>query len=381
MYKIYCDNTCIFNDKLPIVHTDSNDRQYLITPRLILEENTAGTLAFSISSKSSCVSNLMNPKKEIWVVRTGFPDGDKELWRGRILSYSKDFNNYISFVFEGELAYLNDVVLTQKRYANRTIRQFVEDVLSRYNSQVASNRQLTLGIFSITDNRTTTVRYTDYETPIEVLQKYVIDEYEAKIRITYNNGTRTLDIVEEYAPTTVQTANFGVNLLDYTESFETTDFASVIIPLGASQSTPVVGDLTAYLTVSSVNGGSVYVSDSTLLSQYGRIEKVVHFDEIESAADLLTEARRYLTRTQFSDLTLNVSMVDLGYMGVRQTQLLNILSKVKVKSEFHGIETAYPVTRLEIAMDDPTATRVTLGKVRKGRTISELRKQVKNKKK
>lgn len=387
MYKIYVGNTCIFNDKVPVTHNDSDDIEYIINPRLSMEENSAGELTFSISDKAtSLVNRLRNPTNEVRVVRTDLRDAndnqfEEEIWRGRFLSYARDFFRYINFTFEGQLAYLNDVILTQQRYVNQTIEAFIRSVITRYNSSVPASRRFTIGTISIDDRRTSTVRYTDYETALDALQTNVIDTYkDSHVSVTYANGTRTINVFEGYPGSVVQTANFGENLLDYTESFETTDFASVVIPLGASLSTPEVTGLTAYTTVKSVNSNSIYVVDNDLVSEYGRIEKVLRYDEIDSPTALLNTARKYLNETQFSELKIEASIVDLAYMGVDQSAPLTIYSKVKVKSDFHGLSTNYPVTKLEIALDDPTATKVTLGKTRRGQTVSDFVKKNSKKK-
>lgn len=385
MYKIYAEDTCIYNDKVPVTHSDDNDRKYIINPKLTLEENSAGELTFTIADSAKIVSTLRDPKKEVRVVRsiknTSGGYTDVEIWRGRFLSYSKDFFRYINFTFEGQLAYLNDIVLPQKRYKNQTIDAFIRDVISRYNALAPSGKKFTIGTIDIDDKKTSTVRYTDFETALDVLQTNVVDAYkDAHVAVRYSDGNRILDVFEGYPGSVVQTANFGENLLDYTESFETTDFASVVIPLGASLDSTDVEGLTSYTTVKSVNSNSIYVEDATLIADYGRVEKVIRYDEIDSPTALLNTAKKYLTKTQFSELKIEASIVDLSYMGVDVTTPLNIYSKIKVKSDFHGLSTNYPITKMEISLDDPTGTKITLGKTRRGQTVSDFIKKNKKKK-
>lgn len=120
-------------------------------------------------------------------------------------------------------------------------------------------------------------------------------------------------------------------------------------------------NLDEYVTVESVNNGSLYVKNSELISKYGWIERQHVWDDVEEPSVLLKRADNYLATGQFEEDVLEVTALDLLALGYDDKRGLNVLDIIHVKSEPHGIDKYLPITKLEIPLNDPANMQVTIG--------------------
>ena len=188
----------------------------------------------------------------------------------------------------------------------------------------------------------------------------LVEQYGGHLRVRKVNGVRYLDYLAEYPDTCSQVIQFGSNLIDFTRKWDSTEFATVIIPLGNRLEDSPIEALDAYLTVESVNQGSMYVQSNEAVAAYGWIEKTVTWDEVSDPAVLLEKAKTYLTDLQFDNLELELSALDLHYLDVN-TEAVKLLDEIRVISRPHGLDRMFPVKKLEIPLDNPEQTQFTLG--------------------
>ena len=353
MYTVYADDICIYNSRS--VEKESR----LIDPVLILEENYAGSFEFSIPPSNIGYSLIQRMTSKIVVKRN-----NAEIWSGRVLSEESDFYNIRKLYCEGELAYLNDTVQPQAEYHDITVRGFLETLLTNHNSKVTDNKKFYVGIVTVTDTNDSLYRYTNFENTFDCISDKLVGRLGGRLRVRKVNDTRYLDYLNEYPNTNSQTINFGENLLDFTKEFEHSDFATVILPLGAMLDESPIEALEAYTDVSSVNGGSLFVASENALERYGRIEKVVHWDNVYEPENLLSKAEEYLRDIQFEKMTLAVKALDLQYMGV-DAEEIKLLDEIRVISPPHGIDRLFPVTKLTVPLDTPEDTEFVMGAVQK----------------
>ena len=188
----------------------------------------------------------------------------------------------------------------------------------------------------------------------------LVEQYGGHLRVRKVNGVRYLDYLAEYPDTCSQVIQFGSNLIDFTRKWDSTEFATVIVPLGNRLDDSPIEALDAYLTVESVNQGSMYVQSNEAVAAYGWIEKTVTWDEVSDPAVLLEKAKTYLTDLQFDNLELELSALDLHYLDVN-TEAVKLLDEIRVISRPHGLDRMFPVKKLEIPLDNPEQTQFTLG--------------------
>lgn len=103
-----------------------------------------------------------------------------------------------------------------------------------------------------------------------------------------------------------------------------------------------------------------YVQSAQAVKEFGWIEKVVNWDDITTPSRLLSKAKKYLSDTQFSETTIELSAVDLNYLDISYEEI-NLLDKIRVISPFHGMDRYFPVTKLEIPLDTLEAAVFSLG--------------------
>lgn len=348
MYSIYAGDICIYSDVFAV------ENMKAINPKLILEDNSAGSLSITLTPANAGYATIERLTTDISVRKDG-----AEIWAGRVLSESTDFYNNRILYCEGELAFFNDSIQPPAAYESSTIREYMERLIAVHNSKESANRRFTIGAVTVNDGNLPTF-YTNYESTMDVLNG-LIEKYGGHMRVRKENGVRYLDYLADYISTCAQTIRFGTNLIDFTRKWDLTEFTTVLVPLGKRLADSSIEALDAYLTVESVNGGSIYVTSGTeALNAYGRIEKTVSWNEVEDAGVLLEKARAYLSDVQFDNMVLELSALDLHYLNADE-ETVKLLDQIRVISYPHGLDRLFPVTRLEIPLDSPEKTQFKLG--------------------
>lgn len=349
MYSIYADDICIYNDISPLENVK------LISPKLVLEDSSAGSLTMTVPVTNVGYDKITRLVTDIVVYRNG-----EELWAGRVLTEEEGFYKSRVLYCEGELAFFNDSTQPQAEYHNKTVRGFLETLVNIHNSKVAENRRFTVGVVTVTDPNDSLYRYTNYEKTIECINEKLINRLGGHMRVRKVNGIRYLDYLADCSNTNSQVIEFGKNLMDFTKTWDLTEFATVILPLGNRLEESPIEALDAYLTVESVNDGSIYVKSDTAVNSYGWIEQVVKWDDVSTPSALLSKAKQYLSDIQFDEMSIELKALDLHYLNI-DVEAVKLLDKIHVVSKPHGMDRYFPVSKLEIPLDSPDDTLFTLG--------------------
>lgn len=356
MYKIYADDILIYDD------TSADPYIKVASPTLSLEESAAGSLKMTIPPGNAGYDYIVPMVTDIRVEKDG-----GIIWDGRVIQESKDFWNNRALTCEGALAFLNDTTQPQAEHSYTgvfPIRQYLSDLLTEHNEHTASNRRISLGAVDV--DATDLTATTNYESTMECVNK-LVEEHGGFLRIRYVNGSRLLDYLADNSSarnTNKQTIEFGKNLMDFTSSLDSTEYATVIVPLGAKLEDKKVEGLENYLTVE----GSKYSTDQSryvkasqdVINQRGWIEKVVHFDDETDADNLYKLGEKYLNELQYNTLTIELSAFDLHYLN-SEIETVHLGDIIRVISEPHGIDRDFKVRKMEIPMDRPQDTTFQLG--------------------
>lgn len=347
MYSIYADGVCIYSDVFAL------DSMKVINPKLTLEDNGAGSLTVTIPPQNVAYHSIVRMVTDISVQKDG-----EEIWAGRVLSESEDFYRNRVLYCEGELAFFNDTTQPPAEYSGLTVRGYLEKLISVHNSKAAANRQFAIGAVTVVDENFPTY-YTNYENTMSLINA-MVEEYGGHIRVRKVNGIRYVDYLKDYPDTCSQVIQFGSNMIDFTKQWDSSEFATVIVPLGNRLEDSPIEALDAYLTVESVNNGSMYIQSDEAVRVYGRIEKAVTWDDVSEPEVLLEKAKAYLSDIQFDNMELELSALDLHYLDVN-TEAVKLLDEIRVISRPHGLDRLFPVTKLEIPLDSPEQTQFKMG--------------------
>lgn len=347
MYKVYLDDRVIY---------DTNDDDLALTsPTVNLQDNAAGSFSFTMPPTHPCYNDIQKLKSVITVHQD-----DAEIFCGRVTEESKDFYNCKTVYCEGELNYLLDSVQCPAEYHNKTVRGFLETLIENHNTQVEPEKQFTVGAVTVTDPNDSLYRYTNYENTLTCITQKLIEKLGGHLVIRKDDGTRYIDYLADYPVTSDQIIEFGTNLLDYSANIDVGDIATAIIPLGAKLDKSSIAALEERLTIKSVNNDSDVLYNADAVDAFGWITKVVTFDDVTVPSNLLSKGKKYLQETQYENLTLNVTAVDLHAVNA-DIDKIGMLNLVRVKSKPHGIDKFFPVTEMEIHLDAPENNSLQLG--------------------
>ena len=243
MYSIYADDICIYHDMAPL------EAYKVVSPVLTMEDSAAGSLRMTVPKTNVGYDKIQKLVTSIRVLKH-----DEEIWSGRVLTEDRDFYNNRILYCEGELAFLNDTTQPQHEYHDISVRGFLEALISVHNEKAEADKQFAVGVVTVTDPNNSLYRYTNYENTLECINEKMVSRLGGHIRIRKENGVRYIDYLKNAPNTNSQVIRFGKNLLDFTQKWDVSEFATVILPLGArlEENENDIDALESYLTVESV---------------------------------------------------------------------------------------------------------------------------------
>lgn len=338
------------------------------SPVLELADNTAGSFSFDVYRDNPLYETIADRGQQVITVKRDSSD----LWKGRILSTETGFDGTISVTAEGELGYLDDTIQRPAEYHNETVRSFLTKLINAHNSKAGSDKQFTVGAVTVTDSNNSLYRYTNWESTLAAIKDKLIDRLGGHLRIRYEGSTRYLDYLADSPKTADQSIDFGENLMDYVETRDGTEIATVCIPLGAKLEEKASGypeALDERLTIASVNSGSDELVLGEAVSKYGRITRTVEFDDVHTAQILMDKGEEWLTNNQYASVKLEVTALDLAGFGLAETPF-DLLDRIHCYSSIHGLNRTFPLLQMTIHPLSPEEDSFTLGNVSKTFTAS-----------
>lgn len=360
MYSVYGDGICIYNDLYLSGAVNA------LTPKLNLSDNSAGSLEITLPVGNAGYEKLERLSSEIVVKRD-----KEEIWAGRIISEKANFQNSRVLTCEGEFAYFNDTTQPPTEYNEIDVYSFILALINEHNSKVEENKQFEIGAVTVEESIS---RVTDNETTMKAFKEHLIDKLGGHMRVrrVYDGDGKLhkyVDYLKDYPNTNGQTICFGENMLNFTRNWDMSEYSTVLMPRGAKLDESPIESVDAYLDVSSVNGGSRYVTNEEGIKRFGWIELVVDFEDVTEPEELLQKSKEYLEDEQFDDVVIDVSAVDLRYLS-KDTLPINLLDNVRCISRPHGMDRIFPVTELSIQLDNPVNSTYTLGDTLKESTLT-----------
>lgn len=352
MYKVYCDEFLIY---------DTNIEDLIIfDAKLELELNKTGSFSFSIYPSHPYFEKLKRLKSIITVYQN-----NDVLFRGRILNDEQGFYNEKQVSCEGELAFLLDSI--QRPYDflsgdNHTdIPELFTFYIENHNSQVDADRQFKVGNITVRDPNNYVVRSdSQYLNTWDSIQEKLIKSYGGYLWVRHEQDGTYIDYLEDFERINSQTVEFGKNLLTLNKITKGEDIATAIIPLGAKIKDDEGNDTEYRITIESINGGIDYVTNEEAVSLYGKIFKVVTWDDVTEAANLKRKAEEYLSDMINLIVTIELDAVDLSAMD-KEISSFKLGNYVRVITSPHSLNSVFLVQKLSIDLLNPTSNTLTLG--------------------
>lgn len=238
------------------------------------------------------------------------------------------------------------------------------NMLWHYTHTVPDNfvgkKTFKVGAVTVVDSNDSLYRYTNYENTLDCIKEKLIKRLGGHIRIRKVDGIKYLDYLADYPVTSDQVIEFGRNLLDFSQTLDAQDIATAIIPLGAKLEESTIEALDERLTIKSVNNDCDFIFNQAAVDTFGWVFKTVTFDAVTVPSNLKRKGEEYLSSVQFESLVLDVTAVDLNNVNVDISRI-HLLDRVRVKSEPHGLDSFFPVTKLTISLEKPESDKIVLG--------------------
>lgn len=362
MFTIYADGQLIYQP--------GNDSLSLISPKLTVEMGKAGSLEFSIPPTSRFYNNLDQIRTKITAVEDGV-----EIFRGRVLSNKRSFNNVREVYCEGDLSYLVDSCQQGKKFKGDSHTLFRQIIAAHNKMIVDPVKQFTVDKITVEEHpvelRGQDDEIQDLETKkfnyrqialnstvkewlntYDYIESTLLDYCGGYLRTRYDaeTGKTYIDWLKDYYEVSSQIIQFGKNMLDMSEEITAEDLFTVLIPLGDEN-----------LTIKTVNDGSIELADEEAVAKYGRIVQTHVFDGVTSPSTLLANARRYLKAHVEVPTTYEIRAVDLHLINPN-IRPIYVGDKVQVLSPVHNIDDSKLVcTKIEYDLTKPENTTYTFG--------------------
>ena len=342
----------IYSGERQIYHPQ-NPNLKLISPKLTLEDNAAGSLTFKIYDSNLNYNTIKKLHPVISVVRNG-----EVLFKGRVVSDKKDFYNGKSVEVEGKLAFFNDSYMEPFSFSGSPAELFAM-IVENHNSQVMEWQQLKVGIVTVTDPNDYIVRSSEsiLNSWNALKDKCFNSSLGGHVRIRYEKDGDYIDWLADYDTVSKQNIEFSRNMIDMSSEVDATETYTAIRPIGAE----VEG---VKIDISSVNEGKNYIVNEEKASEYGIIyapESESTWEDVTLPQNLFKKAKEKLFGS-FITLkeTYEIKAVDLNLTD-SSIEALNICEYVPVISRPHGISGNYLLTKADIYIAEPQNSMFYLG--------------------
>ena len=192
--------------------------------------------------------------------------GDEVVFEGRALDDGSNFYNTHTWNCESCLAYLKDTVQPPYTYKG-TLRGLLEMIITRHNATVEEKKQFVLGNVTVTDdNDYVAYSNSEYSVTLDAIRDKLIKTHGGYLAVRYSGDVKYLDYLEDFSSASIQTVEYGKNLLDVKITRDHMARISALLPQGAIiKETDAEGhevETDKRVDISSVNGGVNYVYDA-----------------------------------------------------------------------------------------------------------------------
>lgn len=375
MYQIKCDGYVLYDPR--------DDDLIVNSPKCKLEVNTVGEASFSIYATHKYYGHLQKLKSVFEILQDG-----NTIFRGRMTDDTRDFNNIKAVDLEGIMAYFNDSIIRPFKFpedfledaayvaSENKVEFFLNWLITQHNSQVQPFQRFKLGNVTVADpNNYISRSIEDYTKTWEVLKTRLFNSaLSGYLCIRYEEDGNYIDYLEDFLLTNSQKIVFGENLLDLASESDASETYSAIIPLGKQKNEiDAESDDSSRLTIEELGDGEitsdiVKIGDTlyskSAVDEYGWIyapTSETTWEDVSEAANLQTKGIEWLTNTAVKLAnTITIKAVDLHFSD-KEIEAFRIYRYIDVESKPHDHDDRYKLTILDIDIQNPQNTVITLG--------------------
>ena len=348
MYTIYVDGSLLYAPNL------ADDGYAVMTPKVKLKLNSASSFSCVIPPTNPTYDEISKLKSVVKVY-----DGNRRIFRGRVIDDEKDFYSRKSIMAQGELAYLNDSILRPYSYSG-TVAGYFTMLVNQHNAQTSAEKQFRVGNITVTDANDYIIRTNSEAVKtwsemkaklLDLLGGYIIPRYEVE------NGVEVeyLDYLADSGGHNSQPIVFAENLLDLDQYIDASEVCTVLVPYGKADD-----DTGVRVGIASVNDGDDYIESETGIELFGKVVGTQVWDDVTEPANLLAKAQAALTMSILMSIQLDIRAVDLSRLGA-DVSAIRIGEYNRVVSPPHGIDAWYQCSEIELRLDKIDGSKFAFG--------------------
>lgn len=322
MYKI-----TIYNDGLPaIIH---GERHKVANAKITRERNQICSLSFDVYPNNPGF-DLLNPLSttvEVIDTRTG-----TLAFEGRVVMPvpSMDEGGMVmrAVTCEHVEAYLLDSVqayVEERQW--ETVGEFVSHVLSVHNSKMPEHKQVFVGTVDFQTYETSDGLWCGIqrESTWATLHGKLTEAFGGEMRVRRGtDGLLYLDYAEKLGATRATPIKLGRNMRSSRREVNPNEVITRLYPYGAKKTVTetdeygneVEVETEERLTIASVNDGVEYIDDAVAIAEYGIIEGVHEWDDVNQPSILLTKGRAWLGESNKMPVSTTLTAYDLSLLGI-----------------------------------------------------------------
>lgn len=399
-----------------LLHDVRTKDYHVLSPQLKMKMNESGSFVFTITESNPNYNNIEIGQSQIIVKQD-----DEFLWAGRPVAVDIDFYRNKTFTCEGLLGYIADskvdYSLSNWRFKDAKKSIFFKNAISLATSEKRVYMDIENGevkpkanLFFIDvapmngnyewldgiGSNVTVLKEDDRKNVLEILNDKIFSQVSAYFEITEclerENSNSSMWTVDIKSPRTFgRRISFGVDLLDYKSSFDimSDDFFNAIRPLDKNNELilgiPGNGFSTLYTYIKNNKiawyRSFNYLARADLIEKYGLVvvEKQYDIDIMETVKDengedtgikiydnpdkcraFLDELSKELEILNPAP-TIEIKAVDL-HMSDSEIAAFKVGGIVMFQGNDESTKRGVfmPVTEIDIKLDDPTSSTITL---------------------
>ena len=374
MYLIYYNNELVYDPRAANCAEPGDPTYALEEGSLELAVDAAGQLTMTLAEGNPMIGTLRVRLGTVKVVEL-LGTTSTTVFLGRVIRDTLNIDNSHSYECEGRLACLNDTVMTpyifpdnyesdaayRTALANNTVPAYwLRKLLEIHNGMAwNSDNQIQPGTVTVTGG----VMYRageSWETMWNVLRDDLPgSSLGGHLVMRYEGDAAYLDYLADFTAENAQAVTFGQNLIDLARTHYAADYYNAIIPIGKDGLTCAAAPNGYYGSGRYYKSGTYLVTPTERDAGFGNVVRVVTWDEVETAAELVTKAVDYLNAAKFVD-EIEISAADLsGVDGT--TQPFRLARRLTIDDPPQSIRTAYAIVGLGIDILGDVETKLTLG--------------------
>lgn len=284
------------------------------------------------------------------------------VFEGRALDDGNDFYNTHTWICESCLSYLKDTVQPPYDYKG-SLKGLLEYFLSVHNASVEKKKRFVLGKITVTDSNDY-VAYSslDYVVTLDAIREKLIKTHGGYLQIRYVGNEKVLDYLSDFSDRSLQTVEFGKNLMDVKITRDHEERVTALIPLGAKiKATEETEEQSEKrLEITAVNDGKNYVCDEEAIQEIGWIWATEVWDDVTLPANLLRKANARLKELVKGIISMELTIVD---ESDARADIGDIRARMYVRciSKPHGIDGTYLCLGRTRDYLDPSGNTITIG--------------------